>query len=194
LKTLSNYKNIVIIILSISIVLLGFQITSQRKDIEEYEDLKYQQDTLLFGENRVAGFTCGALNMLKAEEILNTDRVISNYSQGPTDRIGLDNKITDNLYWSDSCRYIDELDSSKYVELYIDTFQTEFEAKKYFSDFIPVVNENKELSNENFGEKLIYDSGVYYLLRDNQIVQISTGYSEEISKNIFIDILSILED
>lgn len=192
MKNITNYKNLLIIALSIFIVILGFQVTSKQKTIEKYEDFKYQQDKLLFGEGRLQGYSCGVLDIKKAQEILDSKSLKSSYLQGPADEIGVNNKQTERLYWSDSCRYVDEFDSSKYVELYIDTFQTKTEAENYFLDFLPIVTDKKILSNENFGEKLVYESGVYYLLKDNKVIQVSTGFNEELSQKIFFDIMSII--
>jgi hypothetical protein len=184
-----QYKNILLVILSLSLIFLGYRLTTSQNIIKEYSDLEEQQELLLGGEGRAPGFSCGLLNTKKAKEILDTNNIQFNYGQGPTDKVGTKNIQIEKIYWSDNCRYEDVSNNTNYVELFVKTFQSDIEASSNFTYFLPTVKDSMELESSILGQKLIYDSGVYYLLRDNQIIQFSTSKSEKLSKIVFEELL-----
>jgi hypothetical protein len=162
-------------VLFLAIILLGFRATNLQNQIQKNNSQNAQIQTLLTGTNKAAGYTCGVLNSDKAKELLNSDSVEKNFGQGPTDEVKQGEPNPNNIFWADNCRYQDSVNSTKYVELLISTFQSSELAKNSFLDFIPVVNEKKYINASGYGQELIYDSGVFYLLQDNRVLQISTG-------------------
>lgn len=188
-------RKYIIPVLFLSIILLGFRATNLQNQIQKNNSQNAQIQALLTGANKVAGYTCGVLNTDKAKELLGSDIVEKNFGQGPTDEVKKGEPNPNNIFWSDSCRYQDSTNSTKYVELLISTFQSNESAKNSFLDFIPVVNEKKDINASVYGQELIYDSGVIYLLQDNRVLQIAASNgnpseTEIFSYQVFNDLMS----
>jgi hypothetical protein len=177
-------KNTIIIILIILVINLGFQITDRQSTVDNFRIDSEQLTMLLNEDGKVAGYTCGLLTVSKAQEILNNKNIKREFGQGPATEIQ-DDKITDTLFWSDSCRYQSIANSNNYVEFFIATFFSNKAAEKYFDDFLPGVNEASEKESRGFGLRLIYDSGVFYLLRENKVIQVSANNSSIANKEDF---------
>ncbi len=189
-----NNKNLIILLLFFSVIILGFIASDKQREIDNYINLELQQKSLLFGDGKAAGYTCGVLNQNKAKSILSAESIRSEYGQGPTDTVGANNTKLDKIFWTDSCRYEDSTNNSKYVEFYVATFQNNFEAAENFSKFLPLVGNPKEINMETTDQKLVYDSGVLFLLSGNQIIQVaasngSSSEQEQFTKNTFNTLL-----
>lgn len=184
-------------VLFLAIILLGFRATSLQNQIQNNNSQNAQIQALLTGKNKVAGYTCGVLRHDKVKELLGSDSVEKKFGQGPTDEVKQGEPNSDNIFWADSCRYQDSSNTTKYVELLISTFQSSELAKNAFLDFIPLVNDKKYINALGYGQELIYDSGVLYLLQDNRVLQISASNgnpseTEKFSYQVFNDLMSTI--
>lgn len=191
---MSKRKNIIVPILFLAIIILGFKTSSLQNQVQENELYNTQLQSLLTGPGKVAGYTCGALNTEKAKTILKSVNVNKIFGQGPTDILRDGEPKIDKVFWADSCRYEETSSNAKYVELYISTFQSDEQAKSVFLDFIPEVNDKVVLPPDNYGQELIYDGGVHYLLQDNRIIQVSASNgnpseTENFSRQVFSDLI-----
>lgn len=172
-----HYRTIVIVALAGCVVLLGMHASNTQKEVASLESAQDQVSVLLAGEQPAPGFTCGVLTTQKAQDILDST-VEREFSQGPTNTINLDKPAQQNTFWSDSCRYRDMANHNRYVEFYMYTFQSNEDAEQAFPDFLQLVHENKVLASEEFGSKLVYDAGVFNLLRENKIIQVAASNGE----------------
>ncbi len=184
-----NVDKILVIILTLFVITLGFVISDIKGRLMDYEHKENQVDSLLSGSGAVAGFTCGALSESKAEELLETD-VRVGYDQRPTDIIQSTKPRQSKLFWTDSCRYESTENSSKYIELYVSTFSAIDLAADAFPDFFKTVNDNEEQSADTYGQRVVYDGGIWYLLRNNTVVRVSASNgnpseTKEFSYDIF---------
>jgi len=176
MKSRNLVSNIIIAIMAVFIVILGFQITNQQFEIEEFESQSSQVSELLNGKEKVAGYTCGVLNTDMAQQILGADSLSRDYGQGPTDQLQSD-KSSEKLLWSDSCRYVSDTNSNVYVEFYVATFDSEESAEDSFMNFLPLVNNAELIKQNELGSELMYDEGVFYLLNNNKVIQVAANNS-----------------
>jgi phosphopantetheinyl transferase (holo-ACP synthase) len=181
-------------IVPFSLVILGFKITNAQHQLDISAEKQNQIQLLLSGENRAMGYTCGVLTKNKAEELLQSE-VLVEYIQGPTDIIQVGKAPQASLFWTDNCRYEDSKDNSKYVEFYVSTFASKEAAAKAFPDFFNIVNDNLQIPSESYGKELVYDGGVFYLLRTNKVIQVSASngtpsMQKEFSQNVFKTIIN----
>lgn len=170
-----NIQVIIIVILCFLLVVLGIQVSSQNQEIENLNESNEELDILLNGPNKVRGYSCGILSEQKAKDLLESSSVKSQYGITPRYRIQEFLPAQEKMFWADSCRYEDNFESTKYVELYINSFQTPEDAQNAFPDFARIVNDSEEVDASLYGEKLIYDGGTYTLLKRNQVVQIAAN-------------------
>jgi hypothetical protein len=194
MKKYHNKTNVLLVIALVSLVVLGFKATSLQNQVDQYESEKSEVSTLLFNGAKVKGYSCGVLTTNRAKELLDSTSLKTAYGQGPSNQIQSHNISQESLFWSDSCRYEDASDSSKYVELYVTTFQSDNLARLAFPDFLGQVNDAVELPASPYGEVLFYDGGAYYLLNKNIVIQIASSNGnpteiDEFSKNVFDQIL-----
>jgi len=148
--------------------------------------------------NRPLGYTCGVLSYNLARELLNTEVERQN-NQGPTNSISTTIKKSDPLFWTDSCRYEGKNDNSKYVELFVATFQADKQAKDSFADFIPIVNNAETIDSYVNGRSLVYDSGVHYLLSNSNIIQVAGNNGnplqlKDFSNDVYVQVLNLISD
>jgi hypothetical protein len=167
-------KKIFILFVLLSIVVLGFKVTDLQNKIESYESDSVQINVLLTSDNSAAGYSCGVLKASDAKEFLQSE-VVRSFRQSPTDKVREDKPAQELIFWSDSCRYEDSANNSRYVEYYVTTFQTDEAAAKAFPDFLQTVNDAKNIPVELSNQTLIYDAGVYYLLSSNRVIQVAAS-------------------
>lgn len=181
-------KKSFVVLLLILLLILALELNSTKKDLEVAKNNGSQINELLQGGNRAPGMTCGILTQQKAEKLLGV-KLDRSFAQGP-DNLVTENTPNNRVIWKDSCRYVDPDNSSKYIELFIYSYQNSLEAKNSFNNILPTVNDNLELNPENIGERLVYDNGVYYLLKDSRIIQVAANNDsatnlENFSRTIF---------
>ncbi len=187
LMTKVNQKKILktagILCISFLFVFLSLKIDGYQKQLQVIENNQYQVSNLLYGEDRAPGFACGILTESRAETLVgvNLDR---NFVQGP-DNLSTENSPENKVFWTDNCRYYDPNDSSKYIELYINTYQNSTDATEAYPKIYGKVNEIVELSPEGLGDKLSYEGGAYYLLKDSRIIQVAASQGSESKIDIF---------
>jgi hypothetical protein len=176
------------------VVVLSGMILHQQQQIARYKNDSNQVNTLLRGEQKVFGFACGVLSESVAISLLNSNVTLS-YGQGPTRALPNNEKVDkDKLYWQDSCRYEDPTNSSKYIEMYVSTFQSSYQASQSLYNFLRSVNDVKELPADGYGSQLLYDGGAYYLLDGHKIVQVSASNGspqelESFSRSVFVKLI-----
>jgi hypothetical protein len=191
-------KIVFILFVLVAIVVLGFKVTDLQKQLDSAKSNQNQVQTLLAGDNNVAGFTCGVLTKQRASSLLTVSEELKQaYVQGPSNIIQSGQPAQNNIFWSDSCRYEDVADNSKYIEFFITTFQTTDLAQEAFPDFFGAVNDAVALSAEGYGDELRYEGGAYYLLRGSRVIQIAASngvpsQTESFSRSAFDSILANL--
>lgn len=182
----------------LAIVVLGFRVTDLQNQLDGVKSNQIQVETLLAGDDNVAGFTCGLLTKKRASLLFTSSVELKQANvQGPSEVIQRSQQAQNKLFWSDSCRYEDVAEKSKYIEFYITTFQTTDLAQEAFPDFFRTVNDAVALSAEGYGDELRYEGGAYYLLRGSRVIQIaaSNGVSSQtasFSRSVFDSILADL--
>lgn len=174
-KVTKNIHSLIIVILSVFLVVLGVRVSSQSQEIKTIENSANELDVLLRGPGKVRGYSCGVLSESRAKELLISDSLKAQFGTAPSYKVQEFTPALDNMFWADSCRYEDKFNNSKYVELYINTFQSPEDAQNAFPDFARIVNDSEEVDPLSYGEKLLYDGGSYTLLRKDQIIQIAAN-------------------
>jgi hypothetical protein len=190
----SIIKTIKILTLASLFIILGFKLDNAQKELQIAKSNGIQINNLLYGKNKTPGLSCGILSNSKAEELLGVD-LNRSFIQGPDNLVSASNPYN-NVFWTDSCRYLSPNDSSKYVELFINSYQTKADAEKAYIKIFPKVNDNVEIEPNTVGERLVYDSGVYYLLDGSRIIRVSANNGsasnlEQFSRSVFD---SLIED
>ena len=171
------------VLFAVTTAILAVQVTTYRADYNDAKDTGDQITTLLSGDGAVRGYSCGVLNVELAAEILGVS-VGQDFFQGPLP------SDAGELYWHDICRYEDPSVSNRYVELFVDTYQSKELAQAAFDDVLPVVNDAKSYDPRDYGDALVYDAGVFYLLRSQAVVQVAAN---DASGNIEQHALSVLD-
>jgi hypothetical protein len=186
---------VLVMFLFFAVVILGFKVSNQQNKLTSNESERAEIEVLLNGSNAAFGYSCGVLSAQRAEQLMgNGSNLNRKFGQGPADTVQDMKNKQENIFWSDSCRYEDPANSGKYIEMYVATFQTDKAAVKAFPDFFRVVNDVKEIPDQDFGQQLFYDGGVYYLLKDNKVIQTaaSNGLPQELesfSRKVFESIV-----
>lgn len=190
----SIIKTILILAIALLFLILALRLDSTQKELEIARSNGIQIDNLLYGKNKTPGLSCGILSYSKAEELLGVD-LDRSFKQGPDNLVSASNP-NNNVFWTDSCRYLNPYDSSMYIELFINSYQTKDDAEKAFINIFPIVNDNLEVEPEMLGDRLVYDNGVHYLLDDSRIIRVSAsnGSASNIEKFSRSVLDSLIED
>jgi len=194
---LKRYKNQILYILAaVALVILMTVVQGYRDKIVLYEEVGKQVNELLAGKNKVPGYSCscGVLSQSRAEAFLKVP-LVRTFGQGPLESLAA---MENPIFWEDSCEYVDPTQSTKYVELHISTFQTNKQARQEYPEFFQIVNSNEELEPVNYGQELVYDAGVYYLLADNKVIRVSANNGnsadiESFSRTVFDEIVAYIQ-
>ena len=107
--------------LLVGLIILSVNLRETRTKLEQSNSDIRQISLFLNGEIAVEGFACGVLSEEIAHLYIGTN-LRKNYSQIPKNLSG-------QASWQDSCRYTDISNSNKYIELFINHFQTQEHAK-----------------------------------------------------------------
>lgn len=197
-----NSKNrpllIIIVALAFCVVVLGLQLSSSMQKVSKLNDENAQVNYLLSIPRGARGYTCGVLTDKKAEQLLLTENLVKSFRQGASEKVQEYQQKQPKLFWSDYCKYQDYSNSTKYVEFYVSTFQSDDLAEKAFPDFIQIVNDSTEIDAESYGQRLVFDGGVYYLLNGNRVYQVAGNNgavkdSQDFSLSVFNELLSDIE-
>lgn len=177
-----HVKLVAFLLLLLTLLVLSVNLRDARQDLYTSNKINRQTSLFLNGELAVEGYACGVLSPSVVQEFIGNS-IKKSFSQIPLN-------VLENISWQDSCRYVDKTTSSKYVQLFINTFQTSSQAKSAYETFFQIVNDNVSYPAENYGEVLVYDSGVFYLLRDKRVIRIaasngSPSESEQFAFNVF---------
>ncbi len=185
-----------IFVMAFSLVVLGIRVDRYQKQLKVIENNQQQVSKLLFGDNKTSGLSCGILNDDMAEELLGVSLERS-FVQGPAN-LTTENSPDNRVFWTDNCRYSDPNDSSKYIELFINSYQNSEDAKVAYPYIFGVVNNNEELSAGGLGDKLTYDGGMYTLLKGSRIIQVSANQGSDsnidtFSRHVFDEIMKTVQ-
>jgi DNA-binding phage protein len=179
-----------VVIFSIFTIVLIFVLT--KENISNTQSISTTNQILLLGGASVPGVTCTILTVEDAK----------NYINGPIERSSTNRTVaTENNEWQhdDSCRYQNPADSAEYVELFITTYQTAQSAEDAFKTRLPIVSDAEVVTlPEQELEQALYDAGVYYVLKDRQIIETAAGSSSlatqnEKSRNVLLKALDNLQ-
>ena len=196
-KIICTSKRVSVLIVVSAVLLafgLGILIMGLDSKNQDIESVQKQTAKLLYGTDRVPGFTCGVLNQSIAEKLLGVS-LVREYGQGPN-TLKSDHESS-TLYWADSCRYVDPDFGLRWVELFVSTYQSNEDALADYSEYFPAVNDIVKLDAKDVGEELYYDSGAYYLLQGNNVVVVTASNGnaseiEEFSKSVFDSLIEYL--
>lgn len=162
---------------------------------KQLETRAAELEQLFLSSQAVLGAACTALPLETAQTLLNTSVVRSNSN------LMLPIEKNDEIVWwhADSCRYVSREDDSRYAELFITTYAREDIAAAEFNKRLPVVEDAVELRAEDFAaEKALYDAGVHYLLKGQQIIEVaasngSPSTQEQFSRQLLLDVLTRIQ-
>lgn len=175
------------------IIILGLIVIRYDAHNKAHQENNRQVNNLLYNfEEGIQGQACGIFSQSEAEAIIGAEATKDDMkSRQGFNRIDNNNKTVD---WSDSCVYQDKTDSNKYVELYINTYQTQTEASDRMKDFIPLVNSAELVDLDSSADDSIYDAGVYYVWKDRKVIRLAVSngvpsQSQEIGLKIINAIL-----
>jgi hypothetical protein len=171
------------IILLIGLFVLALDLRDSRKELNQSKNEFRQTSLFLNGDLAVEGYSCGVMDTKIAQKFIGKN-LKKNFSQIPQNLSGQGS-------WQDSCRYTDSSNSNKYVELFINTYQNPNLAESAYTTFFQIVNENVSYPAQEYGEELVYDSGVFYLLRDRQVIRIAASNGSPMEAEQFA--LSVFE-
>ena len=174
--------------LIVSLVYLLVQVSSlqaQRDDNDRFHRLMRQNISL------VPGYACGILAIKDAEQLLDS-KVKRNFEHG------IEETTTASLRLVDTCRYESAASDARYVELIIRSYSNQSTAADEFDAALPLVGDSKQLDSSSYGDELYYDSGVYFLLRGNHVVEVTASNGipsdiESFSRDTFDEVVSRLE-
>jgi hypothetical protein len=155
------------------------------KNKAEYQQLIEKNSSL------APGYACGILPTNKVTELLGSEveRSVEH---------GVQEVVPTVLSIVDTCRYEAKNSSANYVELHITSYSNHETAMHEFTAKLPLVGKSKKLDNEPYGDKLIYDSGVYYLLRGKHVIEVAASngtpsLAEVFSRQVFEEVVNLLE-
>ncbi len=144
---------------------------------------------LLRGSPGVAGRTCGILSEVEAKDILPTRKLSATFTNQPVENkvIVEDNKK--GIHWSDSCRYVDPDNSNIYVEMFIDTYGDDDEARADLLGSLPKGGAIETVNNPEYDE-LYYSSGAWFARQHKVVIKVSandgrSGDLRDFSNNVF---------
>lgn len=153
-------------------VLLVYQLNNLNQKYNSINDDFTRISQFIGDDTAVKGLSCGLLDPVYASSVVGEDNsLLQSYTNRPL-------KHSNSWFWEDNCRYVSESDNSIYLELYIETYETDKTAEFAFTESLQIVNDNTDLGETKYGSKLIYDAGVIYLLQNNRVVKVSIGIDE----------------
>ncbi len=183
-KKLKEFFKPQVLILLVVILIAGLVICNSSRTIDNYHQNEIRLLNLLRSDkSRVYGRACGVLSDNTAKLLLQSNDVIrQEYASGVgldgiTGSGGLGGEVEDSFAWNDSCSYQSESNSLDYVQLSITTHSTIEYASEAFKTVLPKVNQSENINPSEYGDELLYDAGVYYLLRNNQVIIVSANKS-----------------
>lgn len=179
----STNRSALYVALTVLMVLVAFWAVmlavEYKRDADNAKALTAEIDQLLLDlDAGVDGRSCGILTKSVADGLLGEsverDDVASRQRPGGTEESTPENP---QLFWADTCVYESEQNRNIFISLNISTYATSEEALVAFSDVLPVVNDVEILNRANYGDELLYDAGVVYLLKDREIYQLAAQNS-----------------
>lgn len=176
-KLISRYSLPLLVVALLVIAVLVILLVESRSELRTYRDNETQFDNLFYGQSQgVKGQACVLLTENVAVELLQqpVEQNDTSSRQGAAG-YGSQHDAENGLYWSDSCSYVSQADSGKYVELFINTYQSTEMASEALEQFLPVVNRVESLTPPSDFEKHLYDAGVHYLLRGKEVVRVAAS-------------------
>jgi hypothetical protein len=128
-----------------------------------------------YNQTSIPGRSCGILSPRKAKTFIGSGltqqaTVIPSYI--------LASRKSISPIHSDGCRYVSNNNSNIYVELNIKNYSSKAMAKQSFYEDMPVGGDVSWLNEAGYGDKLFYDSGVHYLLKDKEIITVAASKGE----------------
>ena len=133
----------------------------------------------------IEGKTCGVLSKSRASGLLGGVQVIKDIgSRQGVFEFKVDDKV--NYFWADSCLFEDINDSNRYVEIQISTYSSAKNAEIGLNNALPKVGDKEEI-NDTTGDRVIYSSGVYYLLNGKRVVQIAASNGNPLDAKTFVE-------
>lgn len=197
-------KNLFALTLAVLIFFIGLLVLTTyfySKTSNQRNENEGRISSLLHSNNtRILGRACGVLSKSTAKRFLQTDNIkLQDYISGVQlggdySTANLSGSIDGDFSWQDSCGYEVINNSLDYVQLTMQTFETTNGAQQAFSEILPKVNNVETLDPQGYGDKLLYDAGVHYLLRNREIITVSANNSSkpgnsELSQTVFEQVL-----
>lgn len=176
----------ILAVLIVTVVGLVVALTFQKTDVDTLTSESEAVKELLRGPDGVRGRACGILSARLAVETLGENELTNEFTNAPSEtRV---KKEQQDVFWSDSCRYISNLNSTVYVELYIETFNSPKSAELDLGESLPVVSIAEEPS-ELFDE-LYYGAGAWYARSGKLVIKVSlndgkSGDLRDLSQEFF---------
>lgn len=186
--------SIIVGILLILVVLMFLLFMSERNKNRTLEEQSRAVSELLKTSPGVKGRSCGVLHAEKAAEIIGSNSIEQRFTNEP-----VDNQVNTQLggiHWVDSCRYVDARNSAQYVELFIETFETENDAETELLHDLPKVS-IEEVESGNY-DRLFYSAGAWFALKDRIVIKVSANSGglidiQQKSRTVFDNLATLIE-
>ena len=179
-KLLDTPLTVVILLLVFALVAVTSCALQQRKNTNDIRTI----EQLLFQDlDKLPGYACGIFSEVDAQDFLEKDVKRSALNGSTPARWNGEETMT--LRRVDGCYYEATDNSTKYAHIIIQTYPDTLDAQKEFEQVLPPVSVPIEKDNLVSGaQKVIYDAGVHYVLKDRQVIQIaaSNGVPSESEK------------
>jgi len=185
---------IVVLLLTVLTILLSGLLIVREQVFREIRNETNEVDRLLFNDmSKVKGYACGIFTEQQAKEFLGADplkRNIVNMSGATT----LEGQL--EIVHNDGCYYQSEANDTIYAQILIRTYATRERAQKMLRENIsPVSDSIQKESLLKEADKVLYDAGVHYILKDRQVIEISAANGTSSTVEEFSeDLVKILQD
>ena len=125
------------------------------------------------------GKACGLLTTKEATELIGEQAGTSG-SVIPSDALTADSRPGSPRI--DSCSHTAKQTSIGYIDIVLKTYISSDSAKKYFETDIGKKFPNEQRDAGDFGQQLFYGAGVYYLLKNEDVIEISASKSPRVTE------------
>jgi len=184
---------IVVGALIILAAVLFFQLTSERSKNSTLEKQSQAVTELITTSPGVKGRSCGILHSQKAVEIIGSNTIEQRFSNQ-----AVDNQVNTQeggIHWVDSCLYVDTRNSSNYVELFIETFESAQDAENELLHDLPEVSVEEVAAGKY--DRLFYSAGAWFALKERLVIKVSASSGSTIdikqeSQSVFDELTTLI--
>lgn len=167
------------LVLGVTLLLLCTYVVFKNQQYAQLSLQHSQTVTTDFRNQYYQGKACGLLTAREATELLATPVGTNGTIIAANSPMGSSRPGSPRI---DSCAHTASKSSDGYIDVILKTYSTKKDAAKYYVTDLPKYFPTEARDAGNLGDKLRYGADAYYLLQNNQVLEISASKTPRISE------------